>query len=286
MVPNVTAIRQRFTTEWTARLPPEAILAAGSEVGYTTWRDRVRTPVTTIQLCLCQLLHGHTACSHLPHVSGRPCRAAAYGQARAKLPRRLFARLLERFGRAVPRSALAEERWQGHRPLLVDGSGGSMPETPALQDAFGQSTEPRPGCGVPVAHLLGLCHAGPGGLLTRVIAPLRTPDLAQVQQVPPRFAPGDVLVAARGLGSYAPRALLVQAGVPAVRRVGARPSVDCPPARPWVRPSGRRTSAVNGVPRSRWRKALGVHDPRGAWVKPTPCPAWLTRAALAALPET
>jgi hypothetical protein len=52
MVPNVTAILQRFTPEGTARLPPEAILAACSDVGYTTWRDRVLTPVTTSQLCL------------------------------------------------------------------------------------------------------------------------------------------------------------------------------------------------------------------------------------------
>ena len=35
MVPNVTAILQRFTTEWTALLQPEAILAACREVGHT-----------------------------------------------------------------------------------------------------------------------------------------------------------------------------------------------------------------------------------------------------------
>jgi hypothetical protein len=52
MVPNVTAILQRFTTEWATLLPPEAILAACSEVGYIAWRHRVLTPVTTIQLFL------------------------------------------------------------------------------------------------------------------------------------------------------------------------------------------------------------------------------------------
>jgi hypothetical protein len=50
MVPNATAILQRFTTAWAARLPPEAILAACDEVGYLAWRDRGLTPVTTIQL--------------------------------------------------------------------------------------------------------------------------------------------------------------------------------------------------------------------------------------------
>jgi len=55
-----------------------------------------------------------------------------------------------------------------------------MPDTPALQEAFGQSTEQRPGCGVPVAHLLGRFHAGTGLLLKLVVAPLLTHDLAQV----------------------------------------------------------------------------------------------------------
>jgi hypothetical protein len=44
--------QQRFTTERTALRPPEAVLAACSEGGYTTWRDRVLTPVTTVQLFL------------------------------------------------------------------------------------------------------------------------------------------------------------------------------------------------------------------------------------------
>jgi hypothetical protein len=52
MVPHVTTILQRFTTEWAALLQPEAILAACGEVGYTTWHDRVLTPVTTIQVFL------------------------------------------------------------------------------------------------------------------------------------------------------------------------------------------------------------------------------------------
>src|SRR5215510_11287219 len=153
MVPNITAILQRLTGEWAALLQPEAILAACGEVGYTGWRDRVLTPVTTVPLFLWQILHGNTACSHLPHLSGLRFSAAAYCQARARLPLRFFDLLLERFGRAVQRAALDEERWHGHRTFLVDGSACSMPDMPALQDAFGQSTEQRPGCGLPTRQI-------------------------------------------------------------------------------------------------------------------------------------
>jgi hypothetical protein len=49
MVSNITAILQRLTGEWAALLQPDAILAACGEVGYTGWRDRMLTPVTTVQ---------------------------------------------------------------------------------------------------------------------------------------------------------------------------------------------------------------------------------------------
>ena len=69
--------------------------------------------------------------SHLPHLSGVRFRAAASCQARARLPLRFFDLLLERFGSAAQRPALDEGRWHGHRTFLVDGSGCSIPDTPA-----------------------------------------------------------------------------------------------------------------------------------------------------------
>ena len=73
-------------------------------------------------------------------------------------------------------------------------------------------------------------------------------------------------MADRGLCAYAHLALLVQAGGPAVLRVGARQSVDFTPGRPFVRPSVRRTAAIKGIPRSRWLKALGVDDHLVTWL--------------------
>jgi heme exporter protein D len=285
MIPNMTTILQRFTGEWAMLLQPEVILTVCREVGYTTWRNRVLTPVTTMQLFLLQVLHGNTACSHLPHLSGLRFTATAYCQARARLPLRFFDLLLEGFGRAVQRSAGDDGRWHGHRTFLVDGSTCSMPDTPALQEAFGQSTEQRPGCGFPVAHLLGLFHAGTGVLLKLVVAPLLTHDLAQAQAVHPALQPGDVLMADRGLCSYAHLALLVQAGLHAVLRVGARQIVDFTPGRPFVMPGVRRTPAVKGMPRSRWLKTLGFDDQLVVWYKPKTRPAWLAKEMLAALPE-
>src|SRR5919106_2116178 len=77
MVASVTAVLSRLKTEWADQLQPEAIIEACEEAGYTSWRDRVLTPVTTVQLFRLQVLHGNTACSHLPHLSGLRFSASA-----------------------------------------------------------------------------------------------------------------------------------------------------------------------------------------------------------------
>lgn len=101
-------------------------------------------------LFLLQVLHRNTACRHLPHLSGLRFSASAYCQAWAKLPLQLFERLLERLSRASQTVMANEGRWHGHRTFLVDGTGCSLPDTPALQEAFGQSLTQQSGCGFPV----------------------------------------------------------------------------------------------------------------------------------------
>lgn len=181
MVPSVTTVLQRFTTDGAAQRQPEAIHAACEAVGDTAWRDRLLKPVITVQWLRLQILHGHTACRHLPHLAGCSCRASASCQARAKLPIRGLAYRLARFGQSAQATLAAEGRWYGQRTFCVDGSGGSMPDTPGLQAACGPPSEPRPGCGVPVARLLALVHAGPGLFTQLSSAPVLTPELAHGQ---------------------------------------------------------------------------------------------------------
>ncbi|MCA1671843.1 MAG: hypothetical protein LC799_06440, partial [Actinobacteria bacterium] len=88
---------------------------------------------------------------------------------------------------------LDEGRWHGHRTFLVDGSSVSMPDTPELQQQFGQPGAQAPGCGFPVMHLLALFHAGTGFLLDVVGAPLRTHDMSRVGHVHPDLTEDDIL---------------------------------------------------------------------------------------------
>jgi hypothetical protein len=88
MGPSMTTILHRFTGERAALLPAEAILTVCQEIGETAWRDRVRTPVPTVQVCLVQMLPGPTAGRQLPHRSGVRCRAARRRAPAGRFPAR------------------------------------------------------------------------------------------------------------------------------------------------------------------------------------------------------
>jgi hypothetical protein len=240
-----------------ARLVPEALVRRLVADQPRTYRERTLTPVVTAYLALRQVLHGHVSAAGLRHVAGLAFTPSAYGQARGRLSVGFFADLLQAVTGRL-RAGDPErpgDRWRGHRVWLMDGSSFSMPDTPELQEAFGQPSGQAPGCGFPVAHLLLLVEAAAGYVRRVLVAPLSTHDLARAAAVHPDLGPGDLLVGDRAFGSFAHLALLRQRGAHGLFRQHQR------------RPRGR------------------ARDRRVTYRKPPTRPVWLTEAAYAALPE-
>jgi len=236
-----------------ARAVPAALIRrAAAAVGHTG-RDRILDPVATTHLALHRALHGGTAITHLRHLTPRTFTPSAYCQAVARLPESFFY-LLQVLVTGRVRDDRPEGRWRGHRLFLIDGSSVSMPDTPELQAAFGQPPGQKPGCGFPVAHLLALFDARTGYLLTTVLAPLRTHDLAHAAATHPEMRPGDVLVGDRAFGSFAHLALLARRGLHGVFRLHQR------------------------------RVAGAANDRRATYPKPTRRPVWMAADEYAALP--
>jgi hypothetical protein len=152
------------------QLEPEAILRVCHDIGYE-WRERWLDPVTTMQVFFVQVVNGHTACTHLRHLTQVEVSASAYCQGRTRLPLEVFHRLLRAVGDDLQREPLEEGRGLRHRTFWADGSSFSMSDTSELQDHFGQPGGQRPGCGFPVAHLMALFHAGTGMVLKMLSAP-------------------------------------------------------------------------------------------------------------------
>lgn len=286
MVLTVTEALKHINADLAHLLDAPAIVAVCREVGYQ-WRARLLDPVTTVHLFLLQILHRNTACSHLPHLAGQRFTASAFCQARTRLPLGVLQQLVRRTSVPLEQMTQDEGRWRGHRTFLVDGSSFSMPDTPELQEHFGQPSGQRPGCGFPVAHMLALFHAGTGFLLEVLVAPWHTHDMAQVASLHATLQPGDVLVGDRAFCSFAHLALLRHQGLHAVFRMHQKQIVDFTPSRPHTAPKPQ--AAQKGLPRSRWLRQLGVTDQLVEWVKPVRPPvhppAWMTPELFAAFPE-
>lgn len=288
MATNISKAVEQIKANLTAVLPADVILALCSQLNHK-WRQRCLDPVTTIHAFLVQVLHGNTACDHLPHLMGKAFTGEAYCLARSRLPLELFQRLLQAIC-GVFQSVCDGSKWHGHRVWLLDGSSCSMPDTEELQKAFGQPGGQKKGCGFPVAHLLALFDYSTGLLLRVTAAPLRTHDMSQAERVHCEMQKNDVLLVDRGFCSFAHLAMLCQSGIHGVFRLHQRMIVSFQKGRahqpPRPKKSGQRKNLKKGLPKSRWVKWLGKVDQIVEYFKPKQSPKWMTVAAYAALPDT
>jgi hypothetical protein len=156
-----------------------------------------------------------------------------------------------------------------------------MPDTPALQNHFGQSSTQRQGCGFPVAKWLALFDLTTGMLLRSASAPLRSHEMARAGTISRELEPGDLVLGDRGFCSYAHLALLQGRGLHGVFRIHQKQIVDFTPGRPGAR-SGSKD--VAGLPRSRWVLSQGDCDQVVVWIKPKKRPSWMNKEDYETLP--
>jgi hypothetical protein len=255
----------------------ESILRACRVAGYR-WRERQLGPVETVHLFVLQVIHFNTAIRHLRHLAGHAVNAAAYCEARMRLPLSVLGSLLRDSAAAAARPSGAACCWCGLRVLLVDGSSTIAPDTPASRRAFGQPSNQKPGCGFPVPKILALFDAFSGMVLEALCLPLFTHEQSSVWRLHPMLGTDDVLVGDRGFCSYVHLAMLHLRGVLALFRMHQRQIVDFRPRRKPHRKGQR------GRPRSRVVRRLGQHDQVVAWAKPKAKPKWMTAAQFESLP--
>jgi hypothetical protein len=288
MATNISKAVAQIKGSLASVLPSDVIVMLCQRLDYK-WRKRCLDPVTTLHAFLMQILHGNTACDHVPHLMGQKFSGAAYCMARSKLPLELFQRLIQAVC-GVFQTVCKSSQWRGHRVWLLDGSSCSMPDTKELQKAFGQPGGQKKGCGFPVAHLLTLFDFSTGLLLRVNAAPLRTHDMSQVKRVHCEMRKGDVLLADRGFCSYGHLALLFLAGIHGVFRMHQRMIVSFRKGRPHrslqAQRRRQRKKGKKGLPTSRWVRWLGKVDQVVEYFKPRQRPTWMTAKAYAALPNS
>jgi hypothetical protein len=258
-----------------------ALLAAAAverrchQIGHV-WRASFWSPATTLLAFLFQSLNGaKTLRAAVADVlddlllrGNDPLREApsadpsAFCAARRRLPEAVLEATLREATARIISLAGAPMLWLGRRVRIVDGSAVSMPDEPALQEAFPQPHGQRRGCGFPVMRMLAVFCWGTGAMLEVVMGSLHEGERTLFRRILEHFGPDDVVVADRGFCSYTDIARLAGRGADVVFRLHH--------ARPSDFRRGRR---------------LGHEDCLIAWARPKWIPSFgLTRAEFEALP--
>ncbi len=216
-------------------LDAATILELSQKIGHHA-RRCFWNPAIVILTFLRQVLAPNCACRHAVAMTlaedcvdpssaatARSAEPGAYSQARQRLPLALFTTLARHVADSVDTQA---RRWRGHRVWVVDGSGISMPDTPDLQNAFPQPVSQKPGCGFPVANLVGLFCWSTGALVHLAIDSRHVGELTLFRRLFQWMQPNDLVVGDRLYGNYHEMAALSSRGVHAVCRINRARKVD------------------------------------------------------------
>ena len=264
-------LQQAHGLPFAEHLPASLVHRTARSLGLF-FRDRIFTPAVTLWTFLSQVLdHDHSCRQAVARLLAfrsarglRPCSpdTGAYCKARGRLPEPLLQQLTRATGRRVAEQAPTTWLWKGRPVKVVDGTGLSMPDTPANRKAYPKSKNLPAGVGFPLLRLVVVFSLAVGTVLAAALG--RRSGRGNGEQSLFRglfepFEPGDVLLADRLYGDFFTLARARTRGVDVVTRPAA--------GRAPIRFQGRR-GADRGI----------------CWLKP-PRPAWMSRREYARLPE-
>lgn len=144
---------------------------------------------------------------------------SAYCQARKKLPLELLKKIFDAIGHWMDQRHQAGYLWKGHNVKVMDGTGMSMPDTKKNRKKWPYAGGQKPGCGFPVAQMVGLFCLSTGRLVRFVISSWKCHEIPQARQLLRWLNPGEILLADRGFCGWMLIALFLRKEVHVVLRM-------------------------------------------------------------------
>lgn len=235
------------------------------EVVFWSFLDQVQTPGASCREAVRKVMAWTRR--HLPRETDPTMspNTAAYCKARAKIPLDVMDKINGHLVNRIQGNIVRENLWHGRYVKIVDGTGVSMPDTPANQSRWPQSGSQKPGCGFPCLNLVGVFCLLTGALVKAAHSDRHTHESTLFRTLwDTALDEGDVLVADRGFCSFAALAGLLSRGVDSLMR----------------------------LPEKRMRKVIGAMLPKSknfdvllSWKRPAQRPTTLTPEEFALLPE-
>ncbi len=189
-------------------LPQSKIEQACAEVKYT-WRDRILPPaVTVLHMILAALwpeesfnaswqVQWAAVASRHPNLAGRSPSRGSVSKARARLPLALWERLCAHVSATAQTWGEAFAYWRSHRVVLLDGTCVSMPDEPALFEAFDVNTGYHGKGKYPLARVATLSLAGTMTVIAYALGGYRQGEWTLALSILDTLRKGDLLVADR-----------------------------------------------------------------------------------------
>ena len=150
---------------------------------WTETCDRIFTPAVTLWTFLRPIHSDAPSCraavARLNAARGAqglaPCAplTGGYGKARQRMPETRLPRLVPLRGQRLQQQTPGAGHWHGRAGQIVDGSGGSMPDTAANQEAYPQPGSQAPGLGFPVARLVVVLSWACGAVWTAAVGRIK-----------------------------------------------------------------------------------------------------------------
>lgn len=195
-------------------LPTEAISKICDEIGHN-FRDCAYTPMVVVWMFITQVFSADHSCQQavtrlnawrvargLKRVSSD---TTAYCKARGRLPEQLFERLLAWTARKC--EEVRSDAWLFHERIveMVDGWTVTMADTEENQEAYPQMASHKPGCGFPIARMIGVFSLATGAIQHMAIGPYKgkeTGETSLLRSILDRILPGRILLADRYYASF------------------------------------------------------------------------------------
>ncbi|TWU04040.1 hypothetical protein [Neorhodopirellula pilleata] len=195
-------------------LPKPEVLTMCDEIGHE-YRDRIYNPMIVVWMFITQVLSKDHSCQQavtrfnawrvargLSKVSSV---TTAYCKARCRLPEELFERLLAWTSSRCEQ--VTNESWLFHNRIveMVDGWTVMMADTDENQEEYPQMTSQKPGCGFPIARMIGVFSLATGAINHTAIGPYKgkqTGETSLLRTALDRILPGRILLADRYYASF------------------------------------------------------------------------------------
>jgi hypothetical protein len=249
-------------------------LLAKTEEHLPEYRERLYPPTVALAMFIKQALSEDRSCQNA--VNGWAAQRAAEGlkvdwvgtsgycQARQRLPLEMVKGLAHEVGRLLSQRAPSGWCWRGRRVKLVDGTGISMPDTPANRSSYPQLGSQAAGVGFPIARVVRVICLSTGAVLEGAMGPFEGrghSELDLFRRLLGAFATGEVMLADALYCNYFLIAAMQRAGVEVVFEQNGSRNTDF-----------------------RVGKKLGKRDHRVCWRRPDR-PQWMSPEQYASMPE-